>query len=216
MVQTIAISEKTTLKYLRNNFNLQRNDERQFFPEWYENLPAISDADKAFLDRVRSRYFYQLDEGTLLEGGVKMMIVAPLLDIAGFYDAPFKTCFEPTVTLAVETEEEILQGRINALIVQNQFWVWVLEAKRTTFSLSLGISQALAYMLCNPALDKPTFGILTGGEDFIFMKLVRQQSPIYGLSRKFSILNEGDLYDVLKIMRHIAGLIATSNEVSSG
>lgn len=210
MVQTIAISEKTTLKYLRKNLNLQRSSERQFFCEWYEHLPEITDVDKAFLDRVHSRYFYQLDEGTLLEGGVKMMIVAPLLDIAGFYDAPFKTRFEPTVTLEVETEEEILQGRIDALVLQNQFWVWVLEAKRTTFSLSLGIPQALAYMLCNRDLDKPTFGILTGGEDFIFFKLVRQQAPVYGLSRKFSILNEGDLYDVLKIMRHLGELIATS------
>jgi hypothetical protein len=210
MVQTIPISEQTTLKYLRQNFNLQRNEERHFFPEWYENLPQINDADKTFLDRVRSRYFYQLDEGALLESGVKMMIVGPLLDVAGFYDTPFKTRFEPYVTLQVETEEEILQGRIDALVLQNQFWVWVLEAKRTTFSLSLGIPQALAYMLCHPDPDKPTFGILTGGEDFIFIKLVRQQAPIYGLSRKFSIINEGDLYEVLKIMRRMGQLIATS------
>ncbi|BAZ08610.1 hypothetical protein NIES4071_04150 [Calothrix sp. NIES-4071] len=39
MVKTIAISEKTTLKYLRENFNIQRNEKREFFPEWYENLP---------------------------------------------------------------------------------------------------------------------------------------------------------------------------------
>jgi hypothetical protein len=90
MVQTIAISEKITLKYLRENFNLERNEERQFFSEWFENLPGISDTDQAFLNRVQSRYFYQLEEGTLLEGGVKMMM-APLLDLAGFYDAPFKT-----------------------------------------------------------------------------------------------------------------------------
>jgi hypothetical protein len=211
MVQTIPISEKTTLKFLRENFNLQRNDNQDFFPESYENLPNISDADQVFLDRIRSRYFYQLDEGTLLEGGVKMMMVAPLLDIAGFYDAPFKTRFEPTVTLEVETEAEVLQGRIDALVVQNQFWVWVLEAKRTTFSLSLGIPQALAYMLCNPHINKPAFGILTGCEDFIFIKLVRQQNPIYGLSRKFSILNPGELYDVLKIMRHIGELISINN-----
>jgi hypothetical protein len=79
MVQTIPISEKTTLKYLRENFNLQRNDDRQFFPEWYENLQNISDGEQVFLDRISSRYFYQLDEGTLLEGRVKMMMVAPLL-----------------------------------------------------------------------------------------------------------------------------------------
>ncbi len=49
------------------------------------------------------------------------MIVASLLDIAGFYDAPFNTRFEKSVTLEVEAEEEILQGRIDALVVQNQF-----------------------------------------------------------------------------------------------
>jgi hypothetical protein len=45
------------------------------------------------------------------------------------------------------------------------------------------------------------------GEDFIFIKLVWQETPIYGLSCKFSLLNEGDLFDVLHIMRSIGQLI---------
>lgn len=207
MVQAIPISEKTTLKYLRDRFNLQRREDSEFFPEWFTHLPDLSNPDQAFLQRIRERYFYQLDEGTLLEGGVKMMMVAPLLDVAGFYDPPFKTLFESSVAIAVETEAEILQGRINALVVQNQFWVWVLEAKRTTFSLSLGIPQALAYMLANPQSQQPTYGILTSGEDFIFIKLIQQLPPVYGLSRKFSLLNPGDLQDVLRIMRRIGVVI---------
>ncbi|UBF24602.1 restriction endonuclease subunit R [Kovacikia minuta CCNUW1] len=209
MVQTISISEKITLKYLRDRFNLQRIEDESFFSEWSISLPELNQADRAFLERVRSRFFYQLDEGALLEGGVKMMIMAPLLDIAGFYDPPFKTRFEPAVSLEIETEAEILQGRIDALVVQNQFWVWVLEAKRTTFSLGLGIPQALAYMLNNPTLQQPTFGILTGGEDFIFIKLVQQPQPMYALSYKFSILNAGDLDKVLQIMRRIGESITT-------
>jgi hypothetical protein len=208
MVQTIAISENTTLSYLRENFNLQRNEERQFFPEWFEHLPVLSDGDLAFLERVRSRYFYQLDEGTLLEEGVKMMMMAPLLDVADFYDPPFRTRFEPAVSIAVETEDEVLRGRIDALVVQSQFWVWVLEAKRTTFSLSLGIPQAIAYMLADPSSKASTFGLFMSGEDFIFIKLVRQAMPTYGLSRKFSIINEGDLAEVLRIMRGIGQVVA--------
>jgi hypothetical protein len=207
-MQTLSISETITLKYLRENFRLHRSEAEDFFPEWLEALPQISATDRAFLERVKTRYFYQLDEGTLLKEGVKLMMMSPLLDVAGFYDPPFRTRFEAPVTVPVETETEVLQGRMDALVIQNQFWVWVLEAKRTTFSLSLGIPQALAYMLAAPDAQPTIFGLLAGGEDFIFIKLVRQGTPIYGLSRKFSLINPGDLEQVLRIMRGIGARIS--------
>lgn len=130
-----------------------------------------------------------------------MMIISPLLELAGFYDPPFRSPFEPTVEIAVDTGEEILKGPIDALIVQNQIWVWVKSAKPTTFSLSLGIPQALAYMLANPEPIQPTYGLLCSGESFIFLKLQLQPSTVYGLSNHFNILNEGDLPIVLQILR---------------
>lgn len=204
MVQTIGISENINLKYLRDNFDLQRNNNSQFFPEWQNNLPQLNEQEKAFLEKISHRYFYQLDEGMLLEEGVKMMVVSPLLEIAGFYDSPYQTKFEPSVTISIDSGEEIMKGRIDVLVVNNKFWVWVLEAKRTSFSLGLGIPQALAYMFGNPAINQPTFGILTSGEDFIFLKLIKEKSSCYGLSRKFSLLNDGDLEKVLQIMKKIA------------
>jgi hypothetical protein len=42
MVQAIPISEKTTLKYLREKFNLQRTDNPEFFSEWFDTLPEIT------------------------------------------------------------------------------------------------------------------------------------------------------------------------------
>lgn len=203
MVKTIAISEKTTLKYLRDNFHLERTIESDFFPEWQSDLPSLTDPEIVALDRIRNRFFHQLDEGMMLENGVKMMIVSPLLDLAGFYDPPFRSRFEPPVDLAIDTGEEVLNGRIDALVVQNQIWVWVLEAKRTTFSLSLGIPQALAYMLTNPEQTQPTYGLLCSGESFIFLKLQPQPTFIYGLSKHFNILNDGDLATVLQILRKI-------------
>ena len=62
-------------------------------------------------------------------------------------------------------------------------------------------------MLDNHDTHKPTFGILTSGEDFIFLKLLKQPKPIYSLSKKFSILNEGDLEKVLQIMKKIGNSI---------
>lgn len=195
--------QKTTLKYLRDNFNLERTGESDFFPEWQEELPTLTDTDIQTLNRIRDRYFHQLDEGMMLESGVKMMIVSPLLELAGFYDPPFRSRFEPPVDITIDTGEEVLNGRIDALIVQNQIWVWVLEAKRTTFSLSLGIPQALAYMLANPERTQPTYGLLCSGDSFIFLKLQSQPTSVYGLSNHFNILNDGDLATVLQILRKI-------------
>ncbi len=45
------------------------------------------------------------------------------------------------------------------------------------------------------------------GENFIFIKLVKQEELLYALSKQFSILNDGDLYDVLRVMRRIGELI---------
>lgn len=206
MVQTIAISEKTTLKYLRDRVGLERTHEPDFFQEWQVDQSPVLDTEATALERIRDRYFHQLDEGMMLENGVKMMIVSPLLELAGFYDPPFRSRFEPPVTVAIDTGDEILNGRIDALVVQNQLWVWVLEAKRTTFSLSLGIPQALAYMLANPLKNLPTYGLLCSGESFLFLKLQVQPTPIYGLSKHFNILNQGDLAAVLQGLKAIGQL----------
>ncbi len=201
MVQVIAISEQTTLKYLREAFGLQRVDNGEFFPEWRGKLSPLGETDTTALARIRDRFFHQLDAGSLLESGVKMMIVSPLLDLAGFYDPPFRCRFEPSVNLDVDTGDDILKGRIDALVVQNELWIWVLEAKRTSFSLSLGIPQALAYMLANPEVRQPTYGLLCSGESFLFLKLIIQPQPRYGLSQHFNLLNDGDLETVLQILK---------------
>ena len=206
MVQTLAISEKTSLKYLREHFGLERTNSADFFPEWQGQQVLLSDLEVTALERIRTRYFHQLDEGMMLENGVKMMIVSPLLELAGFYDPPFRSRFEPPVDVAIDTGEEILNGRIDALVVQNYLWVWVLEAIRTTFSLSLGIPQALAYMLANPLKHQPTYGFLCSGESFLFLKLQLQPTPTYGLSKHFNILNQGDLGIVLQGLKNIGQL----------
>jgi hypothetical protein len=75
MVQTLAISEAIseglTLKYLRESFNLSWVQEPDFFPEWQSEWPTLTAAQQQALDRIRDRYFHQLDEGSMLENGVK-------------------------------------------------------------------------------------------------------------------------------------------------
>jgi hypothetical protein len=44
------------LRYLIDNFGLQRVRNSEFFREWQENLPEVTDSEKQLLDRVQDIY----------------------------------------------------------------------------------------------------------------------------------------------------------------
>ncbi|MBD2206278.1 type I restriction endonuclease subunit R [Calothrix sp. FACHB-1219] len=210
MTQITAITEAiTTLKDTETRFNLTRNESEEFFTEWVTELPEITESEKASLDVLRRRYLYHRGEGDLLEGTVMLLVVSPLLALAGFYDPPFKIQAEASVELVLNDGEEILRGRIDVLVLQNQFWVVVLESKKTTLSAWSAIPQALAYLMANPHPDKPVFGMVTNGDDVLFIKLTQNPTPQYDLSRVFALFTSNrELYAILQILKRITHAIA--------
>lgn len=208
MVQSLAVTKAiTSLSEAHEKFKLSRNNDPRFFTEWFENLPELTESEKAGLNRYRDRYFYYAEDGAITEGTIHLIIVSPLLELIELYDPPFKIRGEKPVKVELEDEDTILQGVIDALVVQHQFWVVVIEAKQYGFNVSLAIPQALAYMMANANLEQPVFGMVTNGEDYLFIKL-NQQTRQYALSRKFTLSNpqRNELYDVMQVMKHIKGL----------
>ena len=65
----------------------------------------------------------------------------------------------------------------------------------------------LAYLITNPHKTQPSYGMLTNGSEFLFVKLLWDSKPLYGTSRLFAMRNPGDLYEVLKILKHLCQLI---------
>lgn len=207
MVQTIPAKE-ITLRYLIDYFGIQLVTDDQFFREWQDDLPEISDLERQLLDKVKAGYLNLLTYPPLLEDGIRMAILDPILFIGDFYLAPFNVASEKSVELAVENEGVIITGRIDTLVLKNQFWVMVIESKRASFSIEAGLAQILSYMLTNPYPDKPCFGLITNGGSFIFIKLVQGETPRYATSNIFEIRNQGNqLYDVLKIFKRLSQLI---------
>ena len=78
------------LRYLIDNFGLQRVRNSEFFREWQENLPEVTDSEKQLLDRVQDIYFNLVDNPPVLENAVKLTIISPILFIAGLYESPFQ------------------------------------------------------------------------------------------------------------------------------
>ncbi|HIE02939.1 MAG TPA: restriction endonuclease subunit R, partial [Thiotrichaceae bacterium] len=72
------------------------------------------------------------------------------------------------------------------------------------FSIEAGLAQILAYMLANEHQEKPCFGMITTGGSFVFIKLVKGESPQYALSRIFELRNPGnELYTVLGVLKKL-------------
>jgi predicted type IV restriction endonuclease len=206
MVQTIA-ARNLALGDLIDKFNLQRATDEQFFTEWLTDLPEPSELEKQTLDRVKNNYLYLIERYSMSESIVKMVVLSPLLDLAGFYQPPYRVEGEPSVEIVVEDEGEIVRGQIDVLVLHHQLWILVIESKRNTTSTEVGIPQALAYMLGNPNPEKPTFGLVTNGTSFIFLKLTKQGVPQYATSYDFSLRRDNDLYSVVSILKRLGNLV---------
>jgi hypothetical protein len=195
MSQTIAITEAiTTITEAEQRFNLSRNEDAIF----------LTDVDRNLLDDLRRRYIYHRSAGHLLESTVTLLLASPLLALTGFYDPPFRVRAEETVRLVLQDSEEVLQGRIDALVVCDSIWVVILESKKTMLSVWAALPQALTYLMGNPNPDRPCFGVLTNGDEIVFVKIVQAESSQYALSRVFATLVSADeLGSALQVLRQI-------------
>lgn len=202
MVQILAVTDYiNSLAEAEAQFGLARNDDPLFFQEWSSNLLELSTAEQQRLDLFKQRYLYHRQYGHLLEGAVNFIVIAPLLEMAG-YDPPFHLRSEASIRLDLEDENnKIFQGRIDSLILQEQLWIILVESKRTSFSVEVALPQAIAYMAANPQRDQAFFGLVSNGASSMFIKLHRDQ---YGFSDEFSLnRRQNELYDVLKVLNQL-------------
>ncbi|HBL12900.1 MAG TPA: restriction endonuclease subunit R, partial [Cyanobacteria bacterium UBA11162] len=149
-----------------------------------------------------------LNKFPMLEDLVKMVVLSPLLSLAGFYRPPIRPVLEKRVDVAVKDGEATVWGRIDILLLQKQVWVTVIESKQAGFSLKDATAQALFYMMANPNTEQPTFGLVTNGSHFIFIKLLRSELPQYAFSTEFSLFRpENELYFVLRVLKQFTELV---------
>jgi hypothetical protein len=193
------------LRYLIDTFGLELVEDNLFFREWQEYLPEIADSDKQYLDKVKAGFINLLNYPPLLEDVVRMSVLDPILFLADFYLRPFYIKSEVSIDIITEDEGTIIKGKIDTLVLKDQLWIMLIESKRASYSVEAGLAQILAYMLGNPNLEKPSYGMITTGGTFVFIKLVQAEIPRYALSDIFEVRNQGNaLYDVLKILKHLS------------
>lgn len=208
-MQTLAVTEDvTTIVEAEQKFGLSRSELKDFFTEWYDELPEMNSSDRASLEVLWRRYIYHRSGGHLLESTVMLLLVSPLLTITGLYDPPFLLKAEESVLIKISDSEETLQGRIDLLVLLDRLWVIVLESKKTMLSVWSALPQTLAYLMASPnsgsthpAGNHPTFAMLTNGDDIVFVKLEGKQ---YGMSQVLSpLVNQSELEVAWRVLRKV-------------
>ena len=205
MTQTLAISKTIlTMAALQQRFGVVPSSDADFFLEWTTDLPNLTIAETQTLDQIKARFDRHRNQGPLAEGTINQLLISPLLTLAGLYDEPFFVSTEPSLEIQVEDHDEILRGRIDTLIVHHQFWALVIESK-STIAFSIALPQAMADMMANPNPNRPIYGLISNGDEFMFIKILTQGLAQYDLSNVFSLLipRRNQLYSILQILKQI-------------
>ncbi len=206
MSEVVKISS-LTLSEVKQRFGLKEVRDPTFFDEWQGDLPESSSLERLWLDKLKED-FLSLEQYPLHEELVKMAMLGPLLSLAGFFRYPFYPKAEAEVFFTAEDGEETAKGRVDVLVVREQFWVAVVESKNKRFSLIEAIPQALSYMMTSPNTRLSTFGLVTNGTHFAFLKLERDGVPQYAVSDELSLKRRGnELYLALGTLRKMGELV---------
>jgi len=206
MVQTLQ-ARNVNIRDLIDQFGLQLVRDRQFFTEWQEDLLELTDQEKQFLDKVREGFFNMMQYPPYLEKAVQISVLSPLLFLADFFLPPFHMRAEQSTEILSEDNGIMIRGQLDLIVLKERLWVLVIESKEFSYGPQAGLALLLSYMLANPESEKPSFGILTSGANFSFVKLLKSSPPQYGISEQFDLLNEGnELYPVLQIMKRLGQL----------
>mgnify|MGYP006420991129 CR=1 FL=1 len=207
MVSGTGVREAiATLNDLQQRLGLVQTENDRFFPEWTDNLPSLTDPEQASIDRLKQRYDYHRTDGLLLEGTINLVVTAPLLELLGFIDPPFRIKSPHGIALELEDPEETIRGFIDVLVLQERLWILTVESKRTSISVPAAFPQLLAYMAASPNRQLPNYGMATNGDEFVFLKL--GTGVEYDTSRSFSLFpRRHELDQVAQILKALGTLI---------
>jgi hypothetical protein len=218
----MAVTQVKTLSLGEVEAKLQLEEifDQDFFPEWQGLTPDLSQADRAFLDKLRTN-FRKLQSHSSHEEIVKMFSLSPLMMVAGLAEYPFIPKAEHIIEIDLSYEDEddevqLIRGKIDIIVSHNNLWEVIVETKRVQSNVMQALPQTLTYMMATPPSDdlrsgeahRPIFGLCTNGTEFVFVKMRRGEKNQYALSGLFSMYQPtNDLYQVVAILQNLRQIV---------
>ncbi|NET58895.1 MAG: restriction endonuclease subunit R [Symploca sp. SIO2E6] len=180
---TTILAQKLTLKQVHQFLKLNKLANGSFTP--LLSLEPLTEFEQQELAQIRDDFENYLIEGKVLEGQVKLLVIAPLLRLAGFYRSPVKISLEQDIDMiVVEDQDTKITGRFDLLAVNQEhpttrdiaFWLLVIESKNSSINSLEGLPQLLTYAHQSLKHQKLVWGLSTNGTDYRFV-LIKPGNP---------------------------------------
>ena len=146
-----------------------------------------------------------------IEGQIKLLSVAPLLRLAGFYRSPVKLILEEGIAdIVIEDEDTTITGRLDILAVNKAtlinnmpFVALVIETKNSLIDVVAGLPQLLTYAYKILENQTSVWGLATNGSRYQFVYIQPGERPNYQL---MPLLNLMDLEPAIQILQTLKAI----------
>jgi hypothetical protein len=210
---TTLIAKKLTLKQVHELLHFEEHFDGSFTP-WL-SLEPLTEFEQQELVQIRNDFRSYLIEGKVLEGQIKLLVIAPLLRLAGFYRSPIKISLEQDIDdIVIEDEDTEIKGRFDILAVNKEqpaaidvaFWILVIESKNSSINAFEGLPQLLTYAHESLEHQKIVWGLTTNGMQYQFV-LIRQGNPLtYQQMPLLNLMDSESAIELLQVLKAICML----------
>lgn len=206
-------AKNITLKQLNQFFNLNKLPNGSFTS--LLSLEALTEFEQEELAQIRDDFENYLIDGKVLEGQIKLLVISPLLRLAGFYRSPIKLTLEEDIAdILIEDEDTKITGRLDILAINKDepttkdvaFWVLVVEAKNSSVNAFEGLPQLLTYAYKALEHQELVWGLTTNGMQYQFV-LLRQGNPLtYQQMPLLNLMDTDSAIQLLQVLKAICKL----------
>jgi hypothetical protein len=213
---TTLNAKNLTLRQIHQLLHIEQQFNGSFTP-WLP-LEPLTEIEQQELTQIQDDFRAYLIDG-ILEGQIKLLVIAPLLRLAGFYRSPIKISLELDIAeIVVEDEDTKITGRLDILAVNKEqptvkdiaFWLLVIEAKNSSINSLEGLPQLLTYAHTSLEHQQLVWGLTTNGTDYRFVLLQRGTPPTYQFMPLLNLMDASSAVQLLQVLKAICKLQVSS------
>ena len=189
---------------------LEFNYSDSFTP--FLSLEPLTENEQENLEKFRTNFKSYYFDGDILEGQVKFLFISPLMWLSGFYHPNIKITLEEWIAnIEIEDEETIIKGRMDILAATrvpaksnlSALWVLVIETKKFSTNISVGLPQLLTYAYKSLEHQESVWGLTTNGLDYEFVYLQKGEPSTYHQFPRLNLVNVKQSVQLLQAMKAI-------------